>query len=103
MPHCNPIGRSLHNTFLAHPDTRSETQRYPRRESNPHQRFRKPLFYPLNYGDEARPRAIVAEGAGAAAIAAILQQKSKLHGLKIGAPLSGGNVDHEVFAEVLRA
>ena len=23
----------------------------PRRESNPHQRFRKPLFYPLNYGD----------------------------------------------------
>src|SRR3954451_15507303 len=25
----------------------------PRRESNPHQRFRKPLFYPLNYGDAA--------------------------------------------------
>src|ERR1700745_2256673 len=24
---------------------------YPRRESNPHLRFRKPLFYPLNYGD----------------------------------------------------
>src|SRR5436190_6922472 len=23
----------------------------PRRESNPHLRFRKPLFYPLNYGD----------------------------------------------------
>ena len=23
----------------------------PRRESNPHQRFRKPPFYPLNYGD----------------------------------------------------
>ena len=25
----------------------------PRRESNPHLRFRKPLFYPLNYGDES--------------------------------------------------
>src|SRR5437667_11787281 len=25
---------------------------YPRRESNPHLRFRKPLFYPLNYGDD---------------------------------------------------
>src|SRR6266496_578264 len=24
---------------------------YPRRESNPHLRFRKPPFYPLNYGD----------------------------------------------------
>src|SRR5437588_7941034 len=23
----------------------------PRRESNPHLRFRKPLFFPLNYGD----------------------------------------------------
>src|SRR5207302_11501115 len=23
----------------------------PRRESNPHLRFRKPLFYPLNYGN----------------------------------------------------
>ena len=27
---------------------------YPRRESNPHLRFRKPLFYPLNYGDKIR-------------------------------------------------
>src|SRR2546422_27381 len=26
--------------------------KYPRRESNPHLRFRKPPFYPLNYGDE---------------------------------------------------
>ena len=25
----------------------------PRRESNPHLRFRKPPFYPLNYGDGA--------------------------------------------------
>jgi hypothetical protein len=27
------------------------TRERPRRESNPHLRFRKPLFYPLNYGD----------------------------------------------------
>ena len=26
----------------------------PRRESNPHLRFRKPLFFPLNYGDQIR-------------------------------------------------
>src|ERR1041385_5378004 len=26
----------------------------PRRESNPHLRFRKPPFYPLNYGDSSR-------------------------------------------------
>ena len=25
----------------------------PRRESNPHLRFRKPPFYPLNYGDKS--------------------------------------------------
>jgi hypothetical protein len=25
-----------------------------RRESNPHLRFRKPLFYPLNYGNDDR-------------------------------------------------
>src|SRR5690606_2713817 len=27
----------------------------PRRESNPDLRFRKPLFYPLNYGDNMKP------------------------------------------------
>jgi hypothetical protein len=26
--------------------------RCPRRESNPHLRFRKPSFFPLNYGDQ---------------------------------------------------
>ena len=29
---------------------------YPRRESNPHLRFRKPPFYPLNYGDMSELR-----------------------------------------------
>ncbi|MFZ6815682.1 threonine dehydratase [Undibacterium sp. Rencai35W] len=43
----------------------------------------------------------VAEGAGAAALAAVMRDKHRLRGLKVGVPLCGGNVDHEVFAEVL--
>lgn len=43
----------------------------------------------------------VAEGAGAAALAAVMRDKHSLRGLKVGVPLCGGNVDHEVFAEVL--
>ncbi|MCY1286086.1 L-threonine dehydratase biosynthetic IlvA [compost metagenome] len=40
----------------------------------------------------------VAEGAGAAALAAAMQEREKLAGLKVGLVLSGGNVDREVFA-----
>jgi threonine dehydratase len=43
----------------------------------------------------------VAEGAGAAAVAAILQEGAALRGKRVAAVLSGGNVDREVFAEVL--
>ncbi|HYD79177.1 MAG TPA: threonine dehydratase [Paucimonas sp.] len=43
----------------------------------------------------------VAEGAGAAALAAALQMKDKLAGLKIGLPLTGGNVDQDMYAGVL--
>lgn len=43
----------------------------------------------------------VAEGAGAAALAAAMQMKSALQSVKIGLPLCGGNVDHDVFARVL--
>ncbi|MBP0596712.1 threonine dehydratase [Herbaspirillum sp. LeCh32-8] len=43
----------------------------------------------------------VAEGAGACALAAALQMGGKLRGRKIGVTLSGGNVDHDVFARVL--
>ncbi|AZP11055.1 threonine dehydratase [Undibacterium parvum] len=43
----------------------------------------------------------VAEGAGAAALAAALQNKAALAGLKVGLSLSGGNVDHDKYAEVL--
>ncbi|MBV8624567.1 MAG: threonine dehydratase [Herbaspirillum sp.] len=43
----------------------------------------------------------LAEGAGACALAAALQIRSRLRGRKIGVTLSGGNVDHDVFARVL--
>lgn len=43
----------------------------------------------------------VAEGAGAAALAALLQEGPAMAGRKIGVVLSGGNVDTEVFRDVL--
>jgi len=43
----------------------------------------------------------VCEGAGAAALAAAIQEKTRLAGLKIAVVASGGNVDQDVFAEVL--
>ena len=43
----------------------------------------------------------VCEGAGAAALAAAAQEKSRLKGLKVAVVATGGNVDRDVFAEVL--
>src|SRR5205807_449302 len=43
----------------------------------------------------------VAEGAGAAALAAVLQEKEGLRGKKIAAVLSGGNVDTEIYRKIL--
>lgn len=43
----------------------------------------------------------VAEGAGAASLAAALQQRSRWAGREIGVTLTGGNVDSEVFARVV--
>ena len=43
----------------------------------------------------------VAEGAGAAAFAAALQQREQLRGQCVGVPLTGGNVDAAMFARVL--
>lgn len=43
----------------------------------------------------------VSEGAGAAALAALMQERENLKGRRVGAVLSGGNVDREVFARVL--
>lgn len=45
----------------------------------------------------------VAEGAGAAAMAAALQMKSQLRGLRVGLPLCGGNVDAVQFSGIIGA
>ncbi len=43
-----------------------------------------------------------AEGSGAAAVAAAVQEKSRLRGRKIAVVFSGGNVDRQVFAVTMR-
>ena len=43
----------------------------------------------------------VAEGAGAAPLAALVQERERMAGRKVGVILCGGNVDTGVFAEVL--
>jgi threonine dehydratase len=43
----------------------------------------------------------VAEGAGAAALAAALQERALLKGQVVGTTLCGGNVDASVFAQVI--
>jgi len=43
----------------------------------------------------------VAEGAGAASLAAALQQRERWRGRTVGVTLCGGNVDRDVFAKVL--
>ncbi len=43
----------------------------------------------------------VAEGAGAAALAALLQYPERFAGRRVGLPISGGNIDSRVLASVL--
>jgi threonine dehydratase len=43
----------------------------------------------------------LAEGAGAAALAALLQERDRMRGRSVAVILTGGNVDREVFARVL--
>ena len=43
----------------------------------------------------------IAEGAGAAALAAAMQERDHLQNKKVGVILSGGNVDADLFAQVL--
>jgi len=43
----------------------------------------------------------VAEGAGAAALAAALSEKDALAGQRVGIVVTGGNVDRDVFARTL--
>ena len=45
----------------------------------------------------------VAEGGGAASLAAVLKESDALRGKRVAAILSGGNVDRALFAEILRA
>jgi len=39
----------------------------------------------------------LAEGAGAAALAAAIKERSRLKGRKVGLVLSGGNIDFDLF------
>lgn len=43
----------------------------------------------------------LAEGAGAAALAALMQEKGKMSGKKVAVILSGGNIDTDMFASVM--
>lgn len=44
----------------------------------------------------------VAEGAGAASLAALLQERDAMRGKEVGVILSGGNIDADMFATVLQ-
>jgi len=43
----------------------------------------------------------IAEGGGAAGVAAMLQESNRIKGRRVAAAITGGNVDRELFAEVL--
>jgi threonine dehydratase len=45
----------------------------------------------------------LAEGAGAAPLAAALQEKSRLRGKRVGLILSGGNIDFDLFRQWVKA
>lgn len=73
-------------------------------------RLRAGLSRVVSVSDEAIAQAIrwlwesthnVAEGAGAAALAAVRQEAAQLGGLQVAAILSGGNIDRPLLARVL--
>ena len=43
----------------------------------------------------------IAEGAGAAPLAALMQERARMAGSKVAVILSGGNIDRERFVQVL--
>lgn len=45
----------------------------------------------------------IAEGAGAAPLAALLKGKDKIAGKKVGLMLCGGNIDKSLYLEILGA
>ncbi|MCD5992383.1 threonine dehydratase [Pseudomonas sp. CDFA 602] len=44
----------------------------------------------------------LAEGAGAAALAALMLEREQMKGKKVGIILSGGNVDRDIYAQIMR-
>ena len=44
----------------------------------------------------------IAEGAGAAPLAALMQERDRMKGKRVGVILSGGNIDMPKFAAILR-
>jgi hypothetical protein len=44
----------------------------------------------------------VAEGAGAASFAAMMKQRGRLRGMRVGLVLSGGNIDMPILSRILR-
>jgi threonine dehydratase len=74
--------------------------------------IRKGASHIVEVGDEEIGNAIrhfwtdthnLAEGAGAAALAAAIQEKAKLAGKRVGLILSGGNIDFELFRKWVMA
>jgi threonine dehydratase len=45
----------------------------------------------------------VAEGAGAAGLAALMQEREAMKGKRVGLVLSGGNIDREAYAAILKS
>jgi threonine dehydratase len=43
----------------------------------------------------------LAEGAGAASLAALLQERDRMKGKRAGLILSGGNIDREIYLRAL--
>ncbi len=43
----------------------------------------------------------IAEGAGAVPLAALMQERDRMTGLKVGLILSGGNIDRDLYARIL--
>jgi threonine dehydratase len=43
----------------------------------------------------------LAEGAGASALAALIQERETMEGKKVGVILSGGNIDRTVYAKII--
>jgi threonine dehydratase len=44
----------------------------------------------------------LAEGAGAAPLATLLQERARMAGKRVALILSGGNIDRDLYAQVLR-